>query len=483
MNNQEYNDLRNIDKKFFLENAILIFDSSSLLGFYSYKLEIAITMLEQIADKFHGRMYLPNHVIYEYEKNRDFVRKSPIKLYKDIIEEKKEQQKGESDQIYLNIRRDINNFNTQIDKTANSLRGKLKSVKERYTNDREHPFIPENFLKDFSIQMENYIEMLDNIKKYQLLYETDNILNDAVNLQIEKIEKQLETDDLKERIYQYFLLGREYSFSEKLSIAQEGEFRYHSEIPPGYKDYAKRKQGQGIQIYGDLFIWKQIMEICKNNHYPCIFVSNDVKNDWNEPHDKKLIKRDLLEEFFDETGQNIWKCTLEEFMYSVSRDLEIQKEIVFKEIKEYLFDYEITLLNEIYPELYDDIKNNLSEEVEGAIETEITDEEFEILSISLKEIKEIEDSSIDSLFNATYDIKAKYTRELSYYEYLAKDPDTKEIILSPESTFESEGIYVYSASIFFTFLNKEIKQESIDFSLQYENTKERNNHWAEKNID
>lgn len=482
MNSKEYNDLRNTDKKVFLDNAILIFDSSSLLKFYSYKLEIAVTMLEQIADKFQGRMYLPDHVIYEYEKNRDFVRGTPIQLYKDIIE-KKEQQKGESDQIYLNIRRDINNFNTQIDKTINSLKGKLKSVKERYTNDREHPFIPEIFLKEFSIHIEGYIEMLGDIIKYPLLNETDNILNEAISLQIENIENQLETDSLKERIYQYFLLGREYPFSEKLSIAQEGEFRYHSEIPPGYKDYDKRKKGQGIQIYGDLFIWKQIMEICKNKHHPCIFVSNDVKNDWNESYDKTLIKRDLLEEFFDETGQNIWKCTLEEFMYSISRDLDIQKEIVFKEIEEYLFDYEVTILNEIYPELYDDVKNNLSEAIEGAIETEITDEEFEILSISLKDIKKIDNSSIDNLFNATYDIKAKYTRELSYYEYLAKDPDTKEIILSPESTFESEGIYVYSASIFFTFLNKEIKQESIDFSLQYENTKEKNNHWTEKNID
>ena len=44
--------------------------------------------------------------------------------------------------------------------------------------------------------------------------------------------------------------------------AREGKFRYSEKIPPGYMDEYKNKK-DGLQKYGDLFAWKQILDIGK----------------------------------------------------------------------------------------------------------------------------------------------------------------------------------------------------------------------------
>ena len=116
--------------------------------------------------------------------------------------------------------------------------------------------------------------------------------------------------------------GAHIPFSEKLKIIQEGELRYRNEIPPGYKDIEKA----GIEKYGDLFIWKDIIKTAYKERAHILFISNDTKEDWwksekNEPDD---LREELQEEFLETNP--FWQIhflTLSKFFGYLSDELEI----------------------------------------------------------------------------------------------------------------------------------------------------------------
>ena len=96
---------------------------------------------------------------------------------------------------------------------------------------------------------------------------------------------------------------------------EEGEWRYKQELPPGYMDFTEK---QGIQKYGDLIIWKEILNKAKKDNCSVIFITNDVKQDWYEAHDKRqnpiCPRHELILEFMTMTGKDIWFYTLDQFV-------------------------------------------------------------------------------------------------------------------------------------------------------------------------
>ncbi|QDG63225.1 PIN domain-containing protein [Pseudarthrobacter sp. NIBRBAC000502771] len=108
----------------------------------------------------------------------------------------------------------------------------------------------------------------------------------------------------------------------------EGEKRYKSKTPPGYEDSAKESNQ-----YGDYFLWRQCIEHCGAEQRPLLFVTGDVKQDWWQTgRDKKRLgpRLELVEEFFDETGQHLFMLDTSQFFErlrttveaSVTEDLE-----------------------------------------------------------------------------------------------------------------------------------------------------------------
>ncbi|KST82975.1 PIN-like domain-containing protein [Lactococcus lactis] len=73
------------EKKQFFDKGIIIFDTSSLLKLYTYNQETALDILEKCAHLFKGRMFLPDQVRYEFEKNKEKVVEKPIESYKKIL--------------------------------------------------------------------------------------------------------------------------------------------------------------------------------------------------------------------------------------------------------------------------------------------------------------------------------------------------------------------------------------------------------------
>jgi PIN like domain len=117
---------------------------------------------------------------------------------------------------------------------------------------------------------------------------------------------------------------------ERLSaIRKEGEDRYAKKIPPGFED--AKKASEGGDQFGDLIIWKEMIEKAKADKRPIIFVTDDGKSDWwNISHGKKLGPHpELVEEFLAVTGQQFHIYELLRFLrYAAETGSAIKEETV-----------------------------------------------------------------------------------------------------------------------------------------------------------
>lgn len=101
------------------------------------------------------------------------------------------------------------------------------------------------------------------------------------------------------------------SLSEE-ELLKEYNTRIENDIPPGNKD--KTKDTNAI---GDFLIWKTILELAKEKKKNIIFVSNDEKNDWQLKGSTQSIctRFELVNEFYNETkGKNFISITFEKFL-------------------------------------------------------------------------------------------------------------------------------------------------------------------------
>ena len=99
---------------------------------------------------------------------------------------------------------------------------------------------------------------------------------------------------------------------------KEGEVRYRNLVPPGYEDAPPfESKKKGLQRYGDLIVWKEILRYAKEKKKPVLFVCNDLKNDYYHYEGRKstnIPRHELIKEFQDETGQLFWMYSLKDFI-------------------------------------------------------------------------------------------------------------------------------------------------------------------------
>jgi hypothetical protein len=116
------------------------------------------------------------------------------------------------------------------------------------------------------------------------------------------------------------------------SLALEGEERYKNEIPPGYRDGKKDASGDPFRKYGDLIIWKQIINKAKEATKPVIFVTDDKKDDWWLEQSGRTIgpRAELLQEFIAETSNNFWMYTVDRFIAEAAhiRNTKVNAEVI-----------------------------------------------------------------------------------------------------------------------------------------------------------
>lgn len=107
-------------------------------------------------------------------------------------------------------------------------------------------------------------------------------------------------------------VGQPYSQDQLAKIYIEGKSRYALKAPPGYKDAAKGEPA----MYGDLVLWKQILDVGSERQKHTIFVTDDLKEDWwlQVAGQTKGARPELVDEYCSSTGHLIHFYPPERFL-------------------------------------------------------------------------------------------------------------------------------------------------------------------------
>lgn len=256
------------------ENALFVFDANILLNLYRYSNETRDDFFK-ILEKIKGRIWIPHQSSSEFFDNRLNVISQQEKSYEDA---------------------------------SNS----LKEIENEFKNTRQHPFITQKLLKKFSNLSKEICEQLNESKEFH--------------------NKRINQDDILDKIETLFneKVGDEYEKDKLEEIYKEGEARFLDKIPPGYKDAGKKDNtSKDIRKYGDLIVWKQILDKSKELKQGIILITDDRKEDWWVRFKGKTLspRPELKKEFQDNTKQSF-------HMYQSDRFLEFATNYLNEEINE-----------------------------------------------------------------------------------------------------------------------------------------------------
>lgn len=120
-------------------------------------------------------------------------------------------------------------------------------------------------------------------------------------------------------------VGAKWPAERLTAIKKEGDARYAIKMPPGYMD--AKKEGE-FDKFGDLIIWKDMIDKAKADQRPVIFISDDAKEDWWWIHrGRKMGPRpELIEEFRAGSEQSFHLYEFGQFLrFAAQRHPEIQE--------------------------------------------------------------------------------------------------------------------------------------------------------------
>ncbi len=289
------------------------------MNLYRYSVETRDEFL-RLLESSKNRIWLPHQAAEEYLRNRHSVIGEQEKSYSDTI-------------------------------------SSLKSLESKFDNARQHPFLEPESLKKLK-------EMFDFIN--QELEQNKAIHTDRIT-----------SDEIQERLAVIFdgKIGRPYEIKELEQIFKEGEYRYTQLIPPGYKDATKSINKGNLQLecqkYGDLIVWKQVIDYAKDQQKDIIFVTDDQKEDWWSEFKGKTIsaRPELIKEFKDSTSRTILMYKSDSFILHANKYLNenVSNKIVeeMKQVREqdyWLDSYFGVALSKYRPfyDLVSHIKGNFS---------------------------------------------------------------------------------------------------------------------------
>ena len=273
------------------KECYFVFDTNILINLYEYSSNSKEDILK-VFNNIKDRLWEPHQVIDEFFKTRVGTIISQQAIY---------------DEKYKKLEHSINEFKNDIDS-------------------KNHPFLPlkykEEINEQLSADLKNIKKRFEEQKKNCSSLENDLILKELTYLLTNKIGKPYSERDLK-------------------NIFKEGAERYNKHIPPGFKDMGKPAY---LEFgYGDLIIWKQILDFAKLNKKPIIFVTNDTKEDWWWINNKYTIspRPELIKEIKENSDVSFYMYKLENFLdkyekYNTKVDSKFEKikSDTFTEIRE-----------------------------------------------------------------------------------------------------------------------------------------------------
>jgi PIN like domain len=251
------------------DSCVFVFDANILLNLYRYSDSTRNEFL-RLLEKIKNRVWLPHRAAEEFLNNR-----------LSVI--------GQQEQSY--------------DSTIKS----INSLKSDLENARQHPFVSAQTMRKVDAVFKGLCEELLRNKEVH----TKRISNDEIKDSISRIfENRVGHPFDKEKL-------------EKLIV--EGEERYRQKIPPGFKDGSKSKDteifSEKCREFGDLIVWKQVLEHSINVDRGIVLVTDDKKEDWWEKFKGKTVgpRPELVKEFKDNANNSF-------HMYQADRFLELARE-------------------------------------------------------------------------------------------------------------------------------------------------------------
>ncbi len=242
---KEYIPLNVEEKKEIWDTATFVFDTNIYLNLYRCSKKTRDILLGAFK-KLKNRVWMPNHVAKEIAKNRCEV----------IVE---------TNERYDAVKK-------EMDKFLSFCHEKLRITKD----DKEY-------------------------QELETFFDKWIINNRETNLLV----RDCSSDDILEKILNLYdgKVGMGFSSEELQIIKDEGKSRYEKGIAPGFKDKNKIKDDLDNNVYGDLIVWKEILQYAKNEHKNIIYITNDKKEDWwYIIHGKTIAPRcELIKEFIEET--------------------------------------------------------------------------------------------------------------------------------------------------------------------------------------
>ncbi|MEO8233814.1 MAG: PIN-like domain-containing protein [Flavobacterium sp.] len=298
------------DEKKLFEDSLIFFDTSSLLDFFYFTNENLNELVEKLFTPLQERLWISNHSEMEFWKNKAKVELKPIDSYSALINKTK----GSNESGHIQeIESVIGSFKSKIN---DEIRGHLKTLQEKVVKNNKHPYLHEFDFSSFNTQIHEFE------KSYQILQDQYNKFKDSIIKKVEEEKSKIRAQEnqiVLEIVKKYFKITDEYKYSKLMEIVNEGEFRYKHKIPPGYMDEGEKV---GFQRFGDLIVWKQILEKCKEQNLNLILVTNDVKEDWWYMDDKKnrLSPRyELIKEFSEISNGKFWMYEIGDFLYKTNK--------------------------------------------------------------------------------------------------------------------------------------------------------------------
>lgn len=203
------------------ENGVIMFDTNVLLNLYRYSDSTRDTILDLIS-KFSNQIYLPHQAALEYNRNRYEVIAEQEKAYNEFLE-------------------------------------KISQIQKDLQSTNKPPFLSNNVDKVLNSIFEKVgAEVTESIKKYCEYLKDDPIYNTLSKLFTNRITVSFTEEELKK-------------------IYNEGEERYKLKVPPGYED---EKTKDGNRKFGDLVLWKQVIDKAKELKKDVILITDERKTDW-----------------------------------------------------------------------------------------------------------------------------------------------------------------------------------------------------------
>ncbi len=222
-----------------LKGTLVTFDANVLLNLYRYPLsasEDIFRLMEGLGDK----IWLPYHAGLEYQRNRLVVIADQKRRFREV--------------------------KTTIEKGIESIEGDLGKLQLQ----KRHSTINiSKLLSDLHIARDDFFAALEEKEAAQRDVTDDDPTRERLNILFrDRIGKPPDQDWIKK-------------------VEEDGKSRYTAKCPPGYCDQAKAGEvftHEGAvykREFGDLFLWKQLLEYAKNQDAKqLILVTDDDKEDW-----------------------------------------------------------------------------------------------------------------------------------------------------------------------------------------------------------